>query len=173
MNPVPYLKSFNQIKPILISLAVLFTVSFVYSVFRLKFNEILTLLGVAFALVQILLSFNAINDSRVNVIQAQFDKNFAELKNISDQKDLSHEQDINKIKQSLFALETYIKNHDKSPGHQTMVSEILRIKDEIHNLRAAIAVLTKQGEIELKLRKMQKEIQLFKPRLPQQDNSKI
>lgn len=77
----------------------------------------------------------------------------------SDRRDRFHDQQISDLKTRLEAIATQLIEHQSALGHTGSLEQILQIKDQVSDLRAALAVSTRQGEVFLKLDRLEKEIE--------------
>lgn len=119
-----------------------------------QITEILSIAGLLFAAWQTLIGISSARESQINkIIEA------------SDKRDFYHEQELSKLIIALADVQNKIEYHTNQPGHQIMVEQILQIKDTLSDLRAIVAVLSRQGEIALKMEKMQNEINTLKEKI--------
>lgn len=86
------------------------------------------------------------------------------MRSESDKRDRYHDREIADLKTRLEAIATSLTEHQQAIGHTKSLEQILQLKDQVSDIRAALAVSTRQGEIFLKLDRLEKELELLKVR---------
>ena len=123
-----------------------------------SFNELLNLSGIALGgigallgLWQAILAINASNDAKEASLQATLN----DIRSSFNERDRHHDQ-------RLADIQAQLEQHQNSLGHTGALEQILQIKDQVSDLRAALAMATRQGEIFLKLERLEKDLERLK-----------
>lgn len=107
---------------------------------------------------QILLSQETSHDAKEAAITASL----TAIKKESDDRDRLHEQQLSDMKARLEAIAAHLDQHQQSLGHDGSLTHILNIKDHLSELKAVVAVLSRQGEVIAKLTRLERDIQALK-----------
>jgi hypothetical protein len=118
----------------------------------------LATVGAMLALWQVVLAINTANDTKEASLQSVLEG----IRKESDDRDRHHDQRLADIQSQLASLSTQLELHQASLGHTGSLNQILAIKDQLSDVRAALAVSTRQGEIFLKLDRLEKELEQLK-----------
>lgn len=134
-----------------------------------KVHDPITLVGIAMTLGgllfnywQLSLSSEASLESKFVKIKEELNLEIRDIREDFNKRDFYHEQQLGLLNQYISEMRAHIESHRSLVGHPEMVKELLSIKDGVADLRAVVAAIGRQGEVILKLEKLQNEVDNIK-----------
>ncbi|MEH1789681.1 MAG: hypothetical protein V7L23_30025 [Nostoc sp.] len=108
--------------------------------------------GLSFALWQILIAVNGAEEGRIDKLREAI----AKLEEAALKRDFYHDQVLSQVQRELTMLTTQFEHHQETHGHKGLTDEVLRMKDRIAELGAALAGLARSAEVTRRLEKLEK-----------------
>lgn len=127
--------------------------------FKINNFEKITLIfgagGLLFSIWQILISLESAQESRLSKMADKIYKEIDEIRIASDKRDFYHEQQLGLLSNYVAEMRSHLEHHQTQLGHHGTLEQLLLVKDQMADLRASVAAIGRQGEVILKLEKLQ------------------
>lgn len=119
---------------------------------------VIALGGLLFTVWQTIITLDSGQENKLNKTKEEILKEIDEIRDYSNKRDFYHEQQLGLLNQYISEMRAHLDNHQKMLGHPDLVKEVLAVKDHVSDLRASVAAIGRQGEIILKLERLQGEV---------------
>jgi hypothetical protein len=121
-------------------------------------GTVVALGGLSFTIWQTMLTLDSGQENKLSKTKDEILKEVDEIRDYSNKRDFYHEQQLGLLNQYISEMRAHLDNHQRIFGHPDLVKELLAVKDQVSDLRAQVAVIGRQGEIILKLERLQGEV---------------
>lgn len=95
----------------------------------------------------------------IDRIESDYLREIAEAANVSNDKFDGHQQTINWLIEDLREQKIELRSHIRAPGHAHVLGELAKAREELAELKAAIAMLTQFGEMSIRVKRLEGYVQ--------------
>lgn len=91
----------------------------------------------------------------IDRIEQDYLRELEEVKGHFSEKHDNHQQTINWLFEKTNQLSVEIHSHKQTPGHAYTIGDLAKIREELAELKAAIAIITKYGEMMVRIQNLE------------------